>query len=65
MENIIDLIATDSSPSEISNSIKSTLFAKSAEKIDQIRPYVASSLFGIEDSEIEDSYEEDQEQEEE
>jgi hypothetical protein len=54
MDNIIDLIAMDSSPSEISDSIRSALFAKSAEKIDQIRPYVANALFGIEDSEDQD-----------
>jgi hypothetical protein len=51
MDNIIDLIATDSSPAEITDSIKSALFAKSAEKIDQIRPYIASSLFDSEESE--------------
>jgi hypothetical protein len=45
------LIATDSSPAEIADSIKSALFAKSAEKIDQIRPYIASSLFDSEESE--------------
>ena len=67
MENIIDLIATDSSPAEISDSIKAALFAKSAEKIDQVRPYVASALFGLEDSEGDDSfeYEDNQDQEEE
>jgi hypothetical protein len=51
MDNIIDLIATDSSPAEIADSIKSALFAKSAEKIDQVRPYIASSLFDSEQSE--------------
>ena len=51
MDNIIDLIATDSSPAEITDSIKSALFAKSAEKIDQVRPYIASSLFDSEQSE--------------
>ncbi len=51
MDNIIDLIATDSSPAEITDSIKSALFAKSAKKIDQIRPYIASSLFDSEESE--------------
>jgi hypothetical protein len=51
MDNIIDLIATDSSPAEIADNIKSALFAKSAEKIDQIRPYIASSLFDSEESE--------------
>jgi hypothetical protein len=61
MENIIDLIATDSSPAEISDSIKAALFAKSAEKIDQVRPYLASSLFGLEDSEGEDNQDQEQE----
>ena len=67
MENIIDLIATDSSPAEISDSIKAALFAKSAEKIDQVRPYVANSLFALEDSEGDNSfeYENNQDQEEE
>jgi len=36
MDNIIDLIATDSLLSEVSDSIKAALFAKTAEKIDQI-----------------------------
>lgn len=58
MDNIIDLIATDSSPSEISDSIKAALFAKSAEKVNDIRPYIASSLFGTEESEeSEESFE--------
>ena len=61
MENIIDLIVTDSSPAEISDSIKAALFAKSAEKIDQVRPYLASSLFGLEDSEGEDNQDQEQE----
>lgn len=51
MDNIIDLIATDSSPAEIADSIKAALFTKSAEKLNDIRPYVASSLFGAEESE--------------
>jgi hypothetical protein len=61
MDNIIDLIATDSSPSEVSDNIKAALFAKSSEKIDQIRPYIANALFGIEDSEDQD-YTQDQEE---
>lgn len=45
MDNIIDLITQDDSPSEISDAIKDTLFSKAAEKIDMIRPEIASSLF--------------------
>jgi hypothetical protein len=46
MDNIIDLIATEGAPSDISASIKDALFAKAAEKLDGIRPLVASSMFG-------------------
>lgn len=45
MEDIIDLISTNSSPSSISDSIKNAIFVKSAEKIDSMRPIIASSLF--------------------
>jgi hypothetical protein len=46
MEELIDLIATQSSASEISDRIKDILYAKSAERIDSFRPEVADSLFG-------------------
>ena len=47
MDNdFIQMIMSDASPSEISDTIKSMLFAKSTEKIEQIRPYVAASMFG-------------------
>ncbi len=46
MEELIDLIATDESPSQVSDKIKELLFAKSAEKIDEFRPFVADSMFG-------------------
>jgi len=51
MEDIIDLIATDASPSEVSDSIKQQLFAKSVERINAMRPEVASTMFSDEDSE--------------
>jgi|TARA_R110000868_G_scaffold68159_15_gene201571 hypothetical protein len=62
MEELIDLIATDSSPSDISDKIKDLLFAKTSERIEGAKPYVASSLFGGEDGEEDDEeYTEDQE----
>ena len=61
MEELIDLIATDSAPSEISDKIKDLLFAKASERIDGAKPYVASSLFGGEDVENDGEYSEDQE----
>jgi hypothetical protein len=45
MEELIDLIATDGSPSDISDVIKQLLYTKSAEKIESIRPEVASVMF--------------------
>jgi hypothetical protein len=56
MEEIIDLIATDSAASDISNKIKEVLFSKAAERVEASRPLVASSLFG--ESETEESNEE-------
>ena len=46
MEEIIDLIATDSSPSVVSDKIKEILFAKAGERVVASRPYVAASMFG-------------------
>jgi hypothetical protein len=46
MDELMDMIVADESPSQISDKIKDILFAKSAEKIDALRPEVASSLFG-------------------
>lgn len=59
MEELLDMIVADESPSEISDKIKEILFSKSAEKIDELRPAVASTVFNqdIEDEsedEIED-----------
>ncbi|MEY3470473.1 MAG: Prochlorococcus phage [Actinomycetota bacterium] len=50
MEEVIDLIATDGSPSDISDKIKELLYSKSAEKIDSVRPEVASLMFGDDDT---------------
>jgi len=61
MEELIDLIATNSSPSEVTDKIKDLLFAKAAERVDGARPYVASSMFGEEDVEDSEEYSEDQE----
>jgi hypothetical protein len=61
MEELIDLIATDSSASEITDKIKDLMFAKAAERVDNARPYVASAMFGGEDVEDSEEYTEDQE----
>ena len=61
MEELLDLMVTDESPSQISDRIKEILFAKSAERVEASRPVVANSLFG-DDSEIEDEIEIDDEE---
>jgi len=53
MDNIIDLIATDASPSEVSDAIKGVLYAKAAERIDAARPIVAADMFGESEQETE------------
>ena len=53
MEDLVDLIATDASASDISDKIKEKLFAKAAEYVDSARPEVAASLFGGEVPETE------------
>jgi len=60
MEDVIDLIATDSSASEISDRIKDILYSKAAERIDALRPVISNSIFGGQtDSENEVEPEED------
>jgi hypothetical protein len=62
MDDLIDMIASGDSQSQVSDRIKDILFAKSAERIDAVRPYAAASLFGEEDSE---TYEDDESDEDE
>tara|TARA_B110000503_G_scaffold35723_1_gene58446 strand:- start:1278 stop:1439 length:162 start_codon:yes stop_codon:yes gene_type:complete len=45
MEELIDLIATNSSPSDVSERIKELLYAKAAERVDSVRPEIASLMF--------------------
>ena len=51
----MDLLVSDESPAQVSDKIKDILYSKSAEKIKNVRPDVASSLF--DDGEVEDSEE--------
>ena len=45
MDELMDLMATDESPSQISDKIKDMLYAKSADRVNNFRPEVASSVF--------------------
>ena len=46
MDELLDMIIADESPSQVSDKIKELIFNKSAEKIDAFRPSVAASMFG-------------------
>ena len=46
MEELVDLIATDASASDVSDSIKASLMAKAAARIDAFRPEVSNEVFG-------------------
>ena len=61
MEDIVDLIATDSSASDISDKIKDMLYAKSAERLDGMKPDIASTVFA-EPVESEEPIEQEQEE---
>ena len=63
--NVLDMIATDSSPAEITDALKSMIYAKAGEKIDGMKKYAASSLFGQEPEEPEAELETEVETEEE
>lgn len=51
MEELIDLIATDGSPSDVSDKIKELLYTKAADRIDSARPEIASLMFSDENQE--------------
>tara|TARA_B100001250_G_scaffold305473_1_gene267415 strand:- start:19 stop:207 length:189 start_codon:yes stop_codon:yes gene_type:complete len=52
MDEIIDLIATDSAASEVTSKIKDVLFAKSAKRIESQRPDIAKSMFDEPEQEV-------------
>ena len=72
MDELMNLIIADESPSEISDSIKQQLFAKGAARIDALKPAVANAMMGYELESEEDveaevgelDYEEETEEEE-
>ena len=54
MEELVDLIATDASASDVSDKIKDALMAKASVRIDALRPEVASNVFDAEEEEVSD-----------
>ena len=53
MDDILDMIIGDESPSNVSDKIKDMLYAKTSEKVEALRPEVSNSMFDGED-EVED-----------
>ena len=53
MDELLDMITKDESPSGISDAIKDTLYAKSADKIGAHKDSVAASLFGSSEDDAE------------
>ena len=65
MEELVDLIATDASASDVSDKIKDALMAKAAARIDAFKPEVASTVFDgevPEDEEVVDELEDEDEE---
>ena len=56
MDELMNLIIADESPSEISDSIKTALFAKAGERVDALKSPVANAMMGY-DFETEDDVE--------
>jgi len=49
MDELMDMIVSDDSPSQISDKIKDILFSKAAERVDDYKPVAANALFGNEE----------------
>ena len=66
MDELLDLIASDKSPAEVSDTIKDALYSKAAERINSQKPSIAMQMFDptIADAEevSDDSTEEEEEQ---
>jgi hypothetical protein len=57
MDDLMDAIVANQSPSQVSDAIKDLLYAKSATKVDDLKPEIANSLFGDQVPEVEDEVE--------
>ena len=58
MDELINLMIADESPSEISDSIKTQLMQKAAARVDALKPAVANAMLGYELESEEDADEE-------
>ncbi len=48
MDELMNLMIADESPSDISDSIKNQLFAKAGARVDALKPAVANAMMGYE-----------------
>ena len=48
MDELMNMIIADESPSEISDSIKNQLFSKAGTRVDGLKPAVANTMLGYE-----------------
>ena len=62
MDEIIDAIATDESPAEISQSLKDLIYQKAAERVEGLRPGAAAAMF--DGGEVEDEVDTEPQEEE-
>ena len=46
--NVLDMIAMDAKPAEITDALKDMIYAKAGSKIDGMKQYAAACLFGQE-----------------
>ncbi len=62
MEELVDLIATDGSASDVQDKIKDLLYAKSADKIEALRPGFSAAMFDTSETEPEQEVTQDSEE---
>ena len=53
--NVLEMIATDAKPAEITDTLKSIIYAKAGAKVDGMKQYAAASVFGEEPEENEET----------
>ena len=56
-DDLMNMMVADDSAAQVSDKMKDILFAKSAERVDAHRKNVANSLFGNQETEVEDEVE--------
>ena len=57
MDDLMDAIVANDSPSKVSDAIKDMLYSRTADKVDALKPDIASSLFG--NDQVEDEVEDE------